>query len=74
MNIESVRGRVEADLMKLPNVVGCGIGERGGRKVIKVFVTAKVPEAELDPQGVIPKTVEGYETDVEEIGEVTAQA
>lgn len=73
MSIESVKVRVEPDLMKLPNVIGCGIGEKEGREVIKVFVTAKVPEAQLDPEAVIPKRVDGYDTDVEEIGEVTAQ-
>ncbi len=74
MSIETVKARVEPDLMKLPNVVGCGIGEKMGRRVIKVFVRVKVPEIELDPGAVVPKTIEGYETDVEEIGEVTAEA
>ncbi len=73
VSIESVKARVEPELMKLPNVVGCGIGEKEGRSVIKVFVTAKVPEAVLAPEAVVPKRIDGYDTDVEEIGEVTAQ-
>jgi hypothetical protein len=73
MSIESVKTRVEPELLKLPNVIGCGIGEKEGREVIKVFVTAKVPEGELDPEAVVPKRIDGYDTDVEEIGEVTAQ-
>ena len=40
----------------------------------KVFVTHKVPESALQPQEVVPKTLEGWETDVEEIGVVTAQS
>ena len=41
--------------------------------MIKVLVTQKVPESQLKPDQVIPKTLEGYETDVEEIGIITAQ-
>lgn len=74
MSIESVKARVEPDLMKLANVIGCGIGEKEGNRVIKVFVSVKLPESELNPQDVVPKTIDGYETDVEEIGEVTAEA
>jgi hypothetical protein len=59
--------------MRLPNVTGVGIGERRGKKVIKVFVTQKVPESNLQPHEVVPKFIEGCETDVEEIGTVTAQ-
>lgn len=73
MNIESVRRKYEEQLMRLPNVTGVGIGQKAGKEVIKVFVTHKVPEAALQPQEVVPKTLEGYETDVEEIGVVTAQ-
>lgn len=73
MNIEAVMAKHEEQLMQLPNVTGLGIGERKGKKVIKVFVTRKVAESALKPQEVVPKTLEGYETDVEEIGHVTAQ-
>jgi hypothetical protein len=73
MSIESVKKKYEEQLMRLPNVTGVGIGEKAGKKVIKVFVTHKVPETALQPQEVIPKTLEKYETDVEEIGVVTAQ-
>ena len=59
--------------MRLPNVTGVGIGEKDGRKVIKVFVTHKVPETELRAKEIIPKTLEGCGTDVEEIGVITAQ-
>lgn len=73
MNAEAVRQKYEEQLMRLPNVTGVGIGERSGKKVIKVFVTHRVPESVLQPQEVVPKELEGYETDVEEIGVVTAQ-
>ncbi len=59
--------------MHLPNVTGIGIGKKGTKKVIKVFVTKKMPESSLQPHEIIPKVLDGYETDVEEIGVVTAQ-
>ena len=72
MSIEEVRQQREAQLMGLPNVTGIGIGEKAGCEVIKVFVTHKVPESELRPKEVIPKSIDGYAVDVEEIGTVTA--
>lgn len=64
----------EEQLMRLPNVTGVGVGEKADKVVIKVFVTHKVPETDLRPQEIVPKSLEGYETDVEEIGAVTAQS
>jgi len=72
VSFEVVR-KYEEQLMRLPNVVGVGIGEKGGRNVIKVFVTRKMPESALQPQEIVPKWLEKYETDVEEIGVITAQ-
>jgi hypothetical protein len=80
MDIVSIKDKHEDQLLKLPNVVGVAIGKKvvkgrvvPGKEVIKVFVTQKVPESQLKPDQVIPKTLEGYETDVEEIGIITAQ-
>lgn len=73
MSIEAVKEKNEERLMRLPNVTGIGIGEKAGKVVIKVFVTHKVPESALRPEEIVPKTLEEYETDVEEIGVVTAQ-
>jgi len=73
MGVEAVKTKHEEQLMRLPNVVGVGIGERAGKPVIKVFVTQKVPDSALRPQEIIPKSLEGYETSVEEIGVITAQ-
>lgn len=74
MGIEAVKMKYEEQLMRLPNVTGVGIGEKEGKQVIKVFVTYKVPESTLQPQEIVPKSLEEYETDVEGIGVVTAQA
>jgi hypothetical protein len=73
MGIESTMRKYEGQLMQLPNVRGIGIGKKAEKEVIKVFVTHKVPESTLQPQEVIPRALEAYETDVEEIGVVTAQ-
>jgi hypothetical protein len=80
MDIVSIKEKHEDQLLRLPNVVGVAIGKKvvngqvvPGKEVIKVFVTRKVPESQLKPDQVIPKTLEGYETDVEEIGIITAQ-
>jgi hypothetical protein len=74
MNIEGIKMKYEENLLRLPNVIGLGIGEKGGTPVIKVFVTHKVPESSLQPHDIIPKLIEGYGTEVEEIGTVTAQS
>jgi hypothetical protein len=74
MSIKDVKMKHEEKLMRLPNVTGVGIGEKGGKEVIKVFVTHKVPESSLRPDEIIPKSLEGYEVDVEDIGTITAQS
>ena len=73
MDIENVKKQYEEHLMQLPNVVGVGIGEKAGEPVITVFVTQKVPESSLQPQEIIPRTIDGHKTDVVGIGNVTAQ-
>ena len=74
MSINAVRMKYEQQLMNLPNVTGVGIGEKEGKEVIKVFVKQKVPEAALRPEEIVPQRLEGFETSVEEIGEVTAHS
>jgi hypothetical protein len=66
MSIESVMRKYEVQLMRLPNVTGVGIGEKKGKEVIIVFVKRKVSEDALEPSEIIPKTLESYETNVEE--------
>jgi hypothetical protein len=68
-----VKRKYEEQLLSLPNVNGVGIGQKAGKEVIKVFVTRRVTLSALQPHEVIPKMLEGYETDVEEIGVVTSQ-
>jgi hypothetical protein len=64
MRIETVLLRHEARLLRLPYVTGAGIGNKDGKEVIIVFVRQKVPESSLHPSDVIPKNLDGYQTDV----------
>ena len=72
MKIEQAKNQHEAELMKLPNVIGVGIGEKDNEPVIKVFVTQKVDVASLKSSEVIPKRLHRFDVDVEEIGNVMA--
>jgi hypothetical protein len=73
MDITTAMRRHEEQILRLANVTGIGIGEEKGRPVIKVFVSRKLPEGELSQGQIVPKTLDGYPTDVEEIGIVMAQ-
>jgi len=72
MDIEAALRKHEDTLLAYPNVNGVGIGEKAGHAVIKVMVVRKLPENALQPDQVLPKELEGYPLDVEEIGEITA--
>jgi len=72
MDIEAVLRKHEDDLLAYPNVNAVAVGKHAGRPVIKVMVVRKVPEASLQPEQILPKELEGYALDVEEIGEITA--
>jgi len=68
---DAVRQKYEDRLMRLPNVAGLGIGEKSGKIVIKVLVTRKVPKSLLKAREIVPEFLDGYETDVEEVGDIT---
>lgn len=72
MDIQQALAKHQDHVMTLPNVTGVGIGEREGKEVIVVFVTRRVNASSLRPEEVVPKTIEGFTTDVREIGEITA--
>jgi hypothetical protein len=74
MSIESVKAKHEEKLMQLPNVTIAATGEMEGKPVIKIYVTHKVPESKLQSHEVVPKTLDGYDIDVEESGAITAQS
>ena len=75
MTIESVRQKFEGDLLRLPNVVSVGVGATtDGRPVIQVGVTRKVPTSRLRRDEVVPSSLEGYEVEVVELGQPTAES
>jgi hypothetical protein len=73
MDITTAMRRHEERILRLANVTGIGIGEDKGRPVIKVFVSRKLPISELSRSEIVPPSLDGYPTDVDEIGVVTAQ-
>jgi hypothetical protein len=62
----------EDELLARANVVAVGVGERNGKEVIKVLVEKKQSRSELKPEDLIPELIEGFETDVEEVGRLEA--
>ena len=66
MSIETVIRKYEEQLLRIPNVTGIGIGEKRGKEVIIVFVKKKISESALQPSEIIPKSLDRYETDVDE--------
>ncbi|MBI3694744.1 MAG: hypothetical protein HY238_07890 [Acidobacteria bacterium] len=73
MTIHEVKAKYEEQLMRLPNVTLVGVGQRGGKLVIRVGVTHKVPESALRQEDIVPKALDGVEVDVEESGPIEAQ-
>lgn len=71
MTIKEAKEKHETTLMRLPNVIGVGLGNKAGQPVITVLVTQKIPFAQLLPQEVIPPVIDGYATDVIAIGSPT---
>jgi hypothetical protein len=64
MKIENIIKEYERVIISLPNVTSIGIGEKNGKESILVYVTKKIPESQLDKSAIIPKIIEGIETDV----------
>lgn len=68
--LTALHARVEAELMKIPGVVGVGFGlkEVDGKTTdqvaFRVYVQEKRPKAEIPPAELIPETIGGYPTDV----------
>ncbi|MBZ0286628.1 MAG: hypothetical protein K8I30_03370 [Anaerolineae bacterium] len=66
-------------LLKLPHVVGVGIGfvKRGGVQTgevgLVVMVDQKISALEIDPVDKIPTELDDVPVDVQEIGQPTAQ-
>jgi len=77
-HVSKIKARYEKQLMKLPNVVGVGVGfkQKNGQPtdeiVLVVNVSSKKPLAELDRKDVIPTELDGVPVDVQETGKISA--
>lgn len=75
----AVKRAYQAELMSKANVVGVGVGYRtlGGESTediaLVVMVTHKVPKAQLAPEDLVPREIEGIPVDVQEVGILRAQ-
>ena len=79
MNIQRIKEQYEEKLLLNPNVVGVGIGTKiikgisTQRQCIKIYVREKLPRNKLHKNELIPRKLNGIETDVEEVGSLKAQ-
>ncbi|MBG9485499.1 hypothetical protein ABE52_26065 [Bacillus thuringiensis] len=71
MELEQVVRQYETDLLRLPYVVGVGMGFVQGKEVIQVFVSKKVPRSQLKAVEQIPTQLETYPTNIIEVGTIT---
>ena len=78
-HLKAVKEKYKKQLLTFPNVEAIGIGpkiSRGkstGEMAIKIFVRQKVPKDELTDGETIPKELDGFPTDVEELAPLRAQ-
>jgi hypothetical protein len=74
-----VQEKYQNELMSKANVVGTAVGlvkrqgQYTGEVAIVVMVQSKVPAAELGPDDLIPKELDGIKVDVQETGAFIAQ-
>lgn len=66
--IQDVLLRETSSLMTIKGVTGTGEGRKDGKPVIVVYTSHITKEDRI----AIPATIEGYEVEVREIGDVTA--
>ncbi len=77
--IKQVKTKYEQTLLKLPNVVGLGIGfkEKNGVSTEEIALVVNVLQkkavSDLSPQDIIPPELDGVTVDVQEVGEFKAQ-
>lgn len=76
--ISFVRGKHQSSILKRDNVVGVGVGykvQRGKQMdelCLLVLVTKKLPVEAVEPKALVPKSIDGVNTDVIEVGVIRA--
>lgn len=77
---QAVRRAHWEELLRKANVVGVGVGFRQRRGepteevALVVMVSRKVPWAQLAPDDKVPSEIDGVPVDIQEVGELRAQA
>ena len=77
-SLRHVKEAYKHELLKIPNVVGVGVGYkiREGRitdePAIMVYVTRKLPKQALRKEELVPEELDGIKTDVVEVGKIVA--
>jgi hypothetical protein len=72
--INFVRGKHQSSMLERENVVGVGVGykvHRGKQTdelCLVVLVSKKLPVEAVDPKSLVPKSIDGVNTDVVEVG------
>lgn len=67
-----VKEHNKEELLRLPNVVGVGVGPKvindnpTSNLAIKVYVSRKLPKEKLSESDLVPERIEGIPTDVEQ--------
>jgi len=75
--ILQVKQAHEEEILSKANVVGVGVGLRQVKgkltdtPALVVMVTQKKPPHELDPEDMLPSSIDGVPVDVQEVGEIT---
>lgn len=76
--VRAVHAEYAERLLKLPHVLGVGIGYatrngvETGELALIVMVDSKLTPDDLDPEDLIPAQIEGVRVDVQEFGTFTA--
>lgn len=76
---EAALATAEGGTAGVGNIVGVGIGEKyvdgipTGQPALKVFVKEKLAERDVSSEALVPQSVGGVTTDVDAVGEVSAQ-
>lgn len=75
-NLNEIVREKSKEIIEKDNVVGVGVGKKNGNgaKSVVVLVQKKLPENVINANSVIPSEIDGYKTDVIEVGEIFADS
>lgn len=77
-DVLKIKRKYEEKLLSFPNVLGVGVGNKIIGNVatdglcLKIYVRKKLAKIKLQKAQLLPKKLDGIETDVEEVGKIGA--